>query len=78
MSMSGWKTWVSAIGGFATGIGLIVSGVMSDPLAVDTIAQGLVVICGSGAVVGIGHKVEKQKIVKYVVKADELVKLLKK
>jgi hypothetical protein len=74
--MKGWKTWAASIGGAATGLGLVVSGLLSKPWNVDQIAAGLMAISGAGIGVGIGHKVEKAKVTKYVITAKELKELL--
>ena len=60
--MTGWKTWASAIGAIATGIGVVISGVMSDPIDPNKIYEGVLIIMGGLALVGIGHKIEKSKL----------------
>jgi hypothetical protein len=74
--MKGWKTWLAAGGGTASGVALIITGIIQTPVDTSKIIEGITVISGALAAVGIGHKVEKQKISKYVVKAEELEKLL--
>ena len=57
--MKGWKTWAAAIGGFATGISLVATGLVAEPLDPGQIYQGIMTIIGALAIVGIGHKIEK-------------------
>jgi hypothetical protein len=74
--MKGWKTWLAAGGGTASGVAMIIAGVIQSPIELNKIIEGITIISGALAAVGIGHKLEKQKVSKYVIKADELKKLL--
>jgi len=60
--MKGWKTWLGVIGGIGTGVGVIVGGLLSDPIDPDKIWAGLLMISGALGLVGVGHKIEKNKI----------------
>lgn len=57
--MKGWKTWVSAIGTFCTGIAMLVSGLVGDVVDPDKVYQGILICAGALGIVGIGHKIEK-------------------
>ncbi len=57
--MGGWKTWVSAIGLILTGLGLVASAFASEPLDVARLTEGVTTIMAGLAVIGIGHKIEK-------------------
>jgi len=59
--MSGFKTWIAVIGGIATGIGMIATGLLSDPIDVALIGKGWVAILAALALLGIGHKIEKTR-----------------
>lgn len=59
MEMTGWKTWTAAIGSIASGIGLIIAGLISDPIDGTKIGEGWTLILAGLALVGIGHKIEK-------------------
>lgn len=57
--MGGWKTWVAAIGMILTGLGLIIAGMVSDPIEGDKIKQGLTLLFAGLGMIGLGHKIEK-------------------
>ena len=58
--MSGWKTWLATLGAVFTGLGMIIAGLLSDPVDVDKIWQGILVILAAfGIGLGLGHKIEK-------------------
>ena len=59
--MGGWKTWVGAIGVFASGLVLIATGLTADPIDPTKVWQGIMICAGAFTAVGIGHKVEKNK-----------------
>jgi hypothetical protein len=60
--MGGWKTWVAAIGLIASGIGMIATGFVAEPMNFDMIVAGWGSIMAGLALVGIGHKLEKNKV----------------
>jgi len=57
--MKGYKTWIAAIGVAASGVALCAQafGETFDPVK---FWEGVTVISGALALVGIGHKIEKQ------------------
>jgi len=59
--MTGWKTWVAAIGLIASGVGMIATGFVADPMDFELIVAGWGSIMAGLALVGIGHKIEKTK-----------------
>jgi len=59
-NMTGWKTWVAGIGGICSGIGISISGLLSDPLDPQKIYEGILIIAGGLGLIGIGHKIEKK------------------
>jgi ABC-type uncharacterized transport system permease subunit len=60
--MGGWKTWLATIGAIITGLGLIISGLLSDLIDGNKIWEGILVILAAfGIGLGLGHKIEKIK-----------------
>jgi hypothetical protein len=59
--MTGWKTWAAAIGFIASGVGMIATGLATDPINFELIAAGWAAIMAGLALVGIGHKIEKSR-----------------
>ena len=59
--MGGIKTWLAVIGGICTGVGMIISGILSDPVNMDLIGKGWMAILAALALLGIGHKIEKTR-----------------
>ena len=58
--MSGWKTWLATIGAILAGLGLVITGVLSDPIDVAKIWEGILVILAAfGIGLGLGHKLDK-------------------
>jgi len=57
--MEGWKVWVGTILAVATGVGMVCTGLLADPMDGAMILQGILVIAGAFGLVGVGHKVEK-------------------
>jgi len=57
--MEGWKTWVAMLLGVATGIGMVCTGLLSDPMDFNLIGQGLLVIAAALGIGGVGHKIDK-------------------
>lgn len=60
--MKGWKTWLAALGMFATGVGLAVSAILSDPIDGQKLTEGITLMAGALGLVGIGHKIEKHRL----------------
>ena len=60
--MNGWKTYVAGAGAIATGLGIILAGVVAG-FDVTQIVEGAIVLLGGLAAVGLGHKAEKIKAV---------------
>ncbi len=59
--MSGWKTKAGGIGMILTGAGSILTALSgADGFSFDSIQGGIALITGGLAVLGIGHKIEKQ------------------
>ena len=59
--MHGWKTWVAAIGMIATGVSVLISGVLAEGVDAEKVKEGIMIIFAGLAMVGIGHKIEKNK-----------------
>jgi hypothetical protein len=58
--MGGWKTWAATIVTICTGVVMLGGGVLADPIDVDMIWKGILVIAGAfGIGLGLGHKIEK-------------------
>lgn len=58
--MGGWKTWLATIGAIFTGLAMIIAGFLSDPIDVNKIWEGILVILAAfGIGLGLGHKIEK-------------------
>jgi len=74
--MKGWKTWSAAIAGVFTGLGLVVSGFIADPMDIDMVVNGVMAVSASLGLVGIGHKLEKNKARKYVITTKQLKELI--
>lgn len=60
--MGGWKTWVAGIGTICTGLGMIAAGVTAEPMDLDLIVKGVTTVMAGLAIIGIGHKIEKNKL----------------
>ena len=41
-AMRGWKTWVAFACALATGLSMIVNGVIADPINTDLVYQGVI------------------------------------
>ena len=54
--MSGWKTWAAGIGGILSGLGMIGSALGGGDASIN---DGVQLIIGGLAIIGIGHKIEK-------------------
>jgi hypothetical protein len=59
LQMTGWKTWAAGIASMCSGVGLIITGILADPLDANMIAEGWGLVIAGLAIVGIGHKIEK-------------------
>ena len=59
--MTGWKTWAAAISAFCAGIIRIIEGATTDPIDMNKVYEGILTCAGGLGLVGIGHKLEKQK-----------------
>jgi len=57
--LTGWKTWVAAIGGMAAGVAKMASSAVSDPLDANGVYEGFIIFLAGLAALGIGHKIEK-------------------
>ena len=57
--MTGWKTKLGAVGIAATGVAMIVEGLVGEAVDPTKVWEGITIISGALAVVGIGHKIEK-------------------
>ena len=57
--MSGWKTWLSVIGGICGGIILIIKGLLAVPMDFMSIGEGVLVILAAFGIGGIGHKIDR-------------------
>jgi len=57
--MKGYKTWIGAIGVAASGVAMMAEafGDVFDPVK---FWEGVTIISGACAIVGIGHKIEKK------------------
>ena len=60
--MNGWKTYVAGAGAIATGLGIILAGVVAG-FNGPQIVEGAIVLLGGLAALGLGHKAEKIKAV---------------
>ena len=58
--MKGWKTKASGIAGILGGIVTILNAVTGEAFSLEQIQIGWGMIVAGGAVIGIGHKIEKQ------------------
>ena len=63
MKMQGWKTWAGAAALFISGVGQILSSIDWETWTVDGdgINAGIIQIGMALGLVGIGHKIEKNK-----------------
>ena len=59
MKMTGWKTWVAAIGSMASGVAMIAQAFIGDVIQMDKVQEGVLLIIAGLALAGIGHKIEK-------------------
>jgi hypothetical protein len=59
--MTGWKTWAAAIGTMATGVSMVAAGIAAEAIDPDQVWTGILTFMGGLAMVGIGHKIEKNK-----------------
>ena len=57
--MGGWKTWLAAIAGICTAVGMIITGFLAEPMDWDMVGKGWAALIAALALIGIGHKVEK-------------------
>lgn len=59
--MEGWKTKLGGVGAVLTGIGLIIAGVLADPMDGTKIIEGIAAISAGFVALGLGHKADKLK-----------------
>lgn len=57
--MSGWKTKLGGTGLIFTGLGLIIGGLLSEPISGEMLASGFTSLFLGWAGLGLGHKIEK-------------------
>ena len=55
--MTGWKTWAAGIGGILSGAALIILSFTGD--GSGSVTEGIALVVGGLAALGIGHKIEK-------------------
>ncbi len=55
--MSGWKTWAAGIAAILAGASMVVMSVTGT--GEGSISEGIQMVIGGLAVLGIGHKIEK-------------------
>ena len=60
--MGGWKTWASAIGLILAGLGMIAAGLGSEPMNIELLVAGWASLMLGLGEIGIGHKIEKNKV----------------
>lgn len=66
LEMTGWKSKVGGIGAICTGVGMIAAGLVGEKFNFDLIKEGLVIVSGGFAVLGVAHKIEKAGAVKII------------
>lgn len=59
--MGGWKVWAAALGLAATGLGMVISGLLAEVIDAEKIKEGVLMIIAAVGMIGIGHKIEKVK-----------------
>ena len=59
--MDGWKTWLAAIGLMLSGLGLMITGFISDPIDWQKITEGWALFMAGLGMIGIGHKIVKAR-----------------
>lgn len=59
LEMTGWKTKAAGVGAIASGVGLVIAGVVGETFNFDTVKQGVAAIIAGLSILGIGHKIEK-------------------
>ena len=57
--MKGWKTWAGGGALILSGIATVIQGAISDPVDLEKIKAGLMMIGSGLGIIGIGHKIEK-------------------
>lgn len=57
--MTGWKTKTGVIATCLTGLAMIITGLSVDPVDMEKITQGAMVISGAFTAFGVAHKIEK-------------------
>lgn len=57
--MGGWKTWLAGLGLIATGLGMCIAAVLSDPIDGEKLSKGIGMIGMGLGMIGLGHKLEK-------------------
>jgi hypothetical protein len=60
--MGGWKTWLAVIGGICTGVGMVIAGLLTEPMDWTLIGKGWAAMLAAWALLGYGHKLEKTKV----------------
>ena len=59
--MTGWKTKLGGAGLILSGAGMVIAGVLEEPINGSMMSQGIALIGAGLAALGIGHKIEKAK-----------------
>lgn len=59
--MGGWKTWLAVIGGMLTGLGMVIAGILTEPIDWNMIGKGWAAMMAAWALLGFAHKVEKTR-----------------
>lgn len=59
VDLVGWKTKLGGVGVMLTGLGVMIAGVVSDPVSVEMILTGLGTLSAGMVAVGLGDKVAK-------------------
>jgi hypothetical protein len=57
--MTGWKSKLGGAGMIATGIGMVISGLLAQPMDGDMVFKGFAMVGGGITAIGIAHKIEK-------------------
>lgn len=57
--MTGWKTKFGGAGMILAGLGMVIAGLVADPMDGTKITEGIALIGAGLGAIGIGHKIEK-------------------
>lgn len=60
--MSGWKTWAATIVAVCAGVTRVCQSLLAEPFDANAFYEGLIALAGALGLVGIGHKIEKNKV----------------